>query len=589
MRKIKVRSYANPEFTHSNRELPPQEATTPRPRRTQDSTMDPCTPLAVRFARRYVGIICEENLALESSTASEDSIGIIADGQQQHFMDMSLCQGADGHSGPPRETPEPRLSHASDARDPGHQSANVLGADQSVLRHRGNNAMAHPLNEATTRRQKEGSRQVNLRVTSPVNHAPPRSSPTETIPGRSDDASQDVGGPPIQRWERERNLAEATEMKHVGSIIEGMCHGVHQVLPNLSERIKGTETGSTLHYPPPSAPLRGTGAPITGTRPKIRTSDPTKAVMRQKEVVAIPDGTKEQLERRRDALRAAPVTPMGKEDKNSIWNLDSWLNEWKSLTRTREYNEGIAILFFLELIQGSKVKELKSRVQRELQSTKDLLAMITGLELLQEKEEELRLFLWKNLEREDSPPARKTEAGKKTPEGIANTGIGETTRCTSQSASVPRSSTTSKRQRRPHQLSPSAIYEGLMILMVRTGTEMRGMLREASLEMSLRAAATNPSRTSRGTTHPPEIETLTRGVKGPFSREQRKPIPGPTTSTERSTSRATRRSRSYADTGGETQTTEVMRCHAHSRASQTCKGFGDELPRRGGRGKHRLS
>ena len=32
---------------------------------------------------------------------------------------------------------------------------------------------------------------------------------------------------------------------------------------------------------------------------------------------------------------------------------------------------------------------------------------------------------------------------------------------------------------------------------------------------------------SRGTTHPPEIEALTRGVKGPFSREQRKPIPGP--------------------------------------------------------------
>ena len=55
--------------------------------------MDPCTPLAVRFARRYVGIICEENLALESSTASEDSIGIIADGQRRHFMDMSLCQG----------------------------------------------------------------------------------------------------------------------------------------------------------------------------------------------------------------------------------------------------------------------------------------------------------------------------------------------------------------------------------------------------------------------------------------------------------------------------------------------------------------
>ena len=111
--------------------------------------------------------------------------------------------------------------------------------------------------------------------------------------------------------------------------------------------------------------------------------------------MAIPDGTREQLERRKDALRAAPVAPVGSQDKNSTWNLDSWLNEWKSLTRTRKYNEGIAILFFLELIQGSKVKELKSRVQRELQSTKDLLAMITGLELLQEKEEELRLFLWK--------------------------------------------------------------------------------------------------------------------------------------------------------------------------------------------------
>ena len=122
---------------------------------------------------------------------------------------------------------------------------------------------------------------------------------------------------------------------------------------------------------------------MTGTRPKVRMSDPVKAVMEQKGIVAIPDGTEEQPERRKDAPRVAPTTPVGNEDKGSTWNLDSWLNEWKSLTRTREYNEGIAILFFLELIQGSKLKELKSRVQRELQSIKELLAMITGLELLQ--------------------------------------------------------------------------------------------------------------------------------------------------------------------------------------------------------------
>ena len=202
--------------------------------------------------------------------------------------------------------------------------------------------------------------------------------------------------------------------------------------------------------------------------------------------MATPDGIKERLERRRDALRAVPMTPVGNEDKGSTWNLDSWLNEWKSLTRTTEYNEGIAILFFLELIQGSKVKELKSRVQRELQSIKDLLAMIKGLELLQGKEKELRLFLWKNLERKEAPPSRKAETG------MANMETGETTLCSSQYSSVPRPAITPKRQRRPHQLSPSAIYEGLMILMVRTGTEMRGMLREASLELFLSAAAMDP-------------------------------------------------------------------------------------------------
>ena len=308
-------------------------------------------------------------------------------------------------------------------------------------------------------------------------------------------------------------------MKRVGSIIEGMCHGVHQVLSNLSESIQKTEADSTscrpsLHASPRR--MREVGSPITGTRPKVRTSDTARAVMKQKEVMAIPARTEKQPEQKRDASGVTSTTPVGNENKGSTRNLDSWLNEWKNLTRMREYNEGTAILFFLELIPGSKLKELKSRVRRELQSIEDLLTMITGLELLQRKEEDLRLFLEKNMEKERCRGCDKgdpllsrgdgmgAEVGEETPEGMTTAGVWEEclhrremTRCTSQLTGMPRmgerkSSTTSKRHRRPHQLSPSAIYEGLMILMVRMGTELRGMIREACQETPLRAAVADP-------------------------------------------------------------------------------------------------
>ena len=209
MRKTKERNYVNPEFTHSDRDPPSQGATTPRSRRTQDSTTDPCTPLAVRFARRYIGIICEENLALESSTASEDSAGIVADGHPQHFMDMTLCQEAGGRPEPPRKAPELKLNHRgsmvkekSEGKDFRPQSANVLGADQSVPKHRSNGARAHHPSEATTRRRKEEGRQVDSRAMVPVIHTPPRSSPTEATRKKLDDASHDIGGSPIQRGKK---------------------------------------------------------------------------------------------------------------------------------------------------------------------------------------------------------------------------------------------------------------------------------------------------------------------------------------------------------------------------------------------------
>ena len=485
MRRTRVRSRMSPELIHPNRDLPPRKATTPRQRRGQEPTMDPCTPPAVRLARRYVGIICEENLALESSTASEDSIGIVADGQRQQFEDMTLYREARGHSRTPRKTPEPKPNHASGVSNSWHQSADVLGADQSVPRHRGNDAM-----KVTKGRQEGQDRQVNPRIMSPANHVPPRLSPREATRRDSRNTSQVVEGLPAQRWKKEGELAMATEMQRVGSIIEEMCHGVHQVLPGLSERTK-TGTSGTLHCPSLSASLRRTNAPITGTRPKTRTSDPANVPSERKQAMAVPEGIEEQLERRKDALRATLTRSAGDEDGDSTWNLDSWLNRWKSLTRKRGYNEGIAILFLLELIQGSRIKELKSRVQRESQSIKDLLAMITGLELFQEKEQELRLFLWKDLDREDPSPLRKTEMGKKAPEGSACAGGGKRERGTSQPADAPRFLVTPKKQRRPHQLSPSAIYEGLMILMVRAGTEMRGKLGEASPELSLKAAAMN--------------------------------------------------------------------------------------------------
>ena len=332
MRRTRARSRTSPELIPPNRDLPPQEATTPRPRRGQVPTMDPCTPLAVRLARRYVGIICEENLALESSTASEDSIGIVADGQRQHLEDMTLYRGAHGHSTTPRKTPEPKRNHANGTSNSWRQSADVLGADQSVPRHRGNDAT-----EATKGRQVGQDQQVSSRITSPASHVPPRSSPTEVA---RRDTGQAVGGSPAQRWKRGGEFAMRTEMQRVASIIEGMCHGVHQMFPDLSERMK-TETSDTLRCP---SFLRETNAPITGTRPKTRTSDPANMPSERKQAMAVPDGVEEQLERRKDAPRATLTRSPRNEDGDSTWNLDSWLNRWKSLTKERGYNEGIAIL-----------------------------------------------------------------------------------------------------------------------------------------------------------------------------------------------------------------------------------------------------
>ena len=248
MRRTRVRSRMSPELIHPNRDLPPRKATTPRQRRGQEPTMDPCTPPAVRLARRYVGIICEENLALESTTASEDSIGIVADGQRKHFEDMTLYQGGTW-------TLENTPKDARTKTKPRKWSKQLQASDvpMSWVRtspspgHRGNDAT-----EVTKGRQEGQDRQANPRIASPANHVPPRLSRTEATRRNSRNASQVVGGSPVQRWGREGEHAMATEMQRVGSIIEGMCHGVHQVLPDLSERIK-TETGGTLRCPSLSA------------------------------------------------------------------------------------------------------------------------------------------------------------------------------------------------------------------------------------------------------------------------------------------------------------------------------------------------
>ena len=48
MKRARERNYADPESTDSDRDLPPQGAAMPRPRRAQDPVMDPCTSTMVR-------------------------------------------------------------------------------------------------------------------------------------------------------------------------------------------------------------------------------------------------------------------------------------------------------------------------------------------------------------------------------------------------------------------------------------------------------------------------------------------------------------------------------------------------------------